>query len=248
MLFTPYGGPNTQSVTKRFQSYGWKAYISSEPELQFAVYTVDNRGTGSKGRKFRSSVTKRLGELEAKDQVWAAQQLLKRYKFLDADRVGMWGWSFGGYLTAKTIEADSAVFTFGLSTGPVTDWRFYDSMYTERYMKTLQDNEAGYNKSAVRNTSAFKHIDGVFSVMHGTGDDNVHYQNTAALVDLLVGDDVSPGKLKMMAFTDSDPGITYHGAAAFIYKFVTGRLWDEVQRKGKTMVHQWSRWGVEQSN
>ncbi|OAQ92370.1 dipeptidyl-peptidase IV [Purpureocillium lilacinum] len=245
VLFNPYGGPNSQQVVKQFQAYGWNAYIASEPELQFITYVVDNRGTGSKGRKFRSAVAGHLGRLEPKDQIWAAQQLIAQNGFIDADHVGMWGWSFGGYLTAKTIEQDSGVFTFGLSTAPVSDWRFYDSMYTERYMKTLGANAAGYNETAVRKTAGFKSVAGVFSLMHGTGDDNVHFQNAAALVDLLVGGGVSPDKFKMMAFTDSDHGISYNGASTFIYKFLTARLWDEVQRKpGKGLVHQWSRKSV----
>lgn len=243
VLFNPYGGPNSQSVDKSFQPYGWNAYIASEPELQFITYVVDNRGTGFRGREFRSAVAGRLGRLEPQDQIWAARQLLAQNEFIDADHVGMWGWSFGGYLTAKTIEADSSgVFTFGLSTAPVSDWRFYDSMYTERYMKTLAGNAAGYNEAAVRRPGGFRKLAGVFSLMHGTGDDNVHYQNAAALVDLLVGDGgVSPDRFRMMAFTDSDHGISFHGASAYIYKFLTARLWDEVQRKQAKMVHQWSR-------
>ncbi|KAK5996817.1 Dipeptidyl peptidase 4 [Cladobotryum mycophilum] len=245
-LFTPYGGPGSQSVDKSFHAYGWAAYISSEPELQYITYTVDNRGTGYKGRKFRSAVSKQLGTLEPLDQIWAAEELTAKYSFLDKDKIGMWGWSFGGYLTAKTIEQDSGVFTLGLSTAPVSDWRFYDSMYTERYMKTLDANEEGYKKTAVRNTDGFKNVEGVFALMHGTGDDNVHYQNAAALVDLLMGDGVSPKKFKMMAFTDSDHSISYHGGNEFIYKFLTGQLWKEVQRvPGKKLMHQWYRKSVE---
>lgn len=248
VLFTPYGGPNSQQVSKTFQSLDWKAYISSELELQYVLYTVDNRGTGNKGRKFRCSVAKHLGDFEAKDQIWAAQQLVSRNTFLNSQKIGIWGWSFGGYLTAKVVEADSGAFTFGLSTAPVSDWRFYDSMYTERYMKTPATNAAGYNKTAVRNTAGFKNIAGGFALMHGTGDDNVHYQNAAALADLLVGSGVSPDKFKMMAFTDSDHGISFHGASAFIYKFLTARLWDEVQRKDNSLVHQWSRRKVDEAN
>ncbi|POR32975.1 Putative dipeptidyl peptidase 4 [Tolypocladium paradoxum] len=244
VLFNPYGGPNSQSVDKSFQPYEWNAYIASEPELQFITYVVDNRGTGFRGRKFRSAITGHLGRLEPLDQIWAAKQLIAQNGFIDADHVGMWGWSFGGYLTAKTVEADSGVFTFGLSTAPVSDWRFYDSMYTERYMKTLAGNAAGYNETAVRRSAGFKHLAGVFSLMQGTGDDNVHYQNAAALVDLLVGDGVSPDGFKMMAFTDSDHGISFHGASTYIYKFLTARLWDELQRKHAKMVHQWSRKSV----
>lgn len=171
VLFNPYGGPNSQSVSKTFTNLGWQAYIASEPELEFVVYVVDNRGTALKGRKFRSVVTKQLGKLEAQDQVWAMKELQKKNSFLDADKAGMWGWSFGGYLTSKTVETDSGAFTFGLITAPVTDWRFYDSMYTERYMKDLKSNEGGYNETAVRKTAGFKNIKYFSALTHGLGDD-----------------------------------------------------------------------------
>ena len=243
VLFTPYGGPNSQSVTKRFQSYGWAAYISSDPELEYIVYTVDNRGTGYRGREFRSTVASRLGTFEPQDQIWAAKELISRFDYIDSKKIGMWGWSYGGYLTAKTLEANSGVFSLGLITAPVSDWRFYDSMYTERYMKRLEDNLEGYLESAVHNVEGFKNVEGSFSVLHGTGDDNVHYQNAAALIDLLVGGGVSPAKMKMFAFTDSDHSINYHGADQYIYRFLTARLYDEVQRvpgKGEP-AHQWSK-------
>ena len=247
VLFTPYGGPNSQSVAKRYPSLDWNMYISSDPELQYITYTVDNRGTAMKGREYRSTVTSQLGKLEPLDQVWAAEELIKKNSFIDANRVGMWGWSYGGYLTAKTLEVDSGVFTMGLITAPVSDWRFYDTMYTERYMKTLQDNEEGYLETRVHNVAGFKNVAGGFSILHGTGDDNVHYQHTAAMVDLLVGAGVSPEKMKMFAFTDSDHGIYYNGADVYIYKYLTERLFDEVERKvdAESMVHQWSKRRVE---
>ncbi|KAL6868709.1 Dipeptidyl peptidase 4 [Amphichorda felina] len=246
VLFTPYGGPNSQEVLKRFQSLDWNAYIASDPELQFITYTVDNRGTGFRGREYRSTVTGQLGKLEPLDQVWAAEELIRRNRFIDAKRVGMWGWSYGGYLTAKTLEVNSGVFTMGLITAPVSDWRFYDSMYTERYMKTLEGNRDGYLETAVHDVDGFKNVAGGFSILHGTGDDNVHYQHTAALVDLLVGAGVSPEKMKMFAFTDSDHSIRYNNASLYIYKYLTERLYDEVKRKvnKEALVHQWSKRGV----
>ncbi|KAF4981836.1 hypothetical protein FZEAL_2414 [Fusarium zealandicum] len=243
VLFTPYGGPNSQQVAKTFQPYNWRAYISSDPELQYITYTVDNRGTANRGRKYRSLVTGQLGKLEPLDQIWAAEQLIAKYDYVNPDKVGMWGWSYGGYLTAKTLEADSDVFTFGLITAPVSDWRFYDSIYTERYMKSLEDNKDGYLETAVHNVDGFKNVPGGFSILHGTGDDNVHYQQTAAMVDLLVGGGVSPEQMKMFAFTDSDHSIVYNGADVYIYKYLTARLYDEVKRqpKEKVMKHQWSK-------
>ncbi|KAI1410414.1 dipeptidyl peptidase IV N-terminal region-domain-containing protein [Hypoxylon sp. FL1857] len=241
VLFTPYGGPGSQEVSKSFQSIGWNAYISSDPELEFIQYTVDNRGTGFKGRAFRARVASNLGEFEAADQIWAAQELASRNSFIDAEKVGIFGWSYGGYLSAKVVEADSGVFTLGLIVAPVSDWRFYDSMYTERYMKTSQMNPDGYNKSAVRNPEGFKNIAGGFAIQHGLGDDNVHYQNTAALLDLLVGAGVPPAKMQWRVYTDSDHGISYHGASTYLYKFLTDLLYREKIRSSGGLVHQWTR-------
>ncbi|KXT18421.1 hypothetical protein AC579_8178 [Pseudocercospora musae] len=245
VLFTPYGGPGAQEVSKIFQTLAFRAYIASDPELEYITYTVDNRGTGYKGRAFRSTVSEHLGRLEPQDQIWAAQQLISQNEWIDSSKVGMWGWSFGGYLTAKTLEADSDIFSFGLITAPVSDWRFYDSMYTERYMKTPATNEAGYNETAVRNSQGFANARGGFAIMHGLGDDNVHYQNTAALYDLLVGNSVSPQVMEMMAFTDSDHSITYNGANAWLYRYLTKRLYEERQRTEDLQqvigAHQWGK-------
>jgi len=138
------------------------------------------------------------------------------------------------------VEADSGVFSLGLITAPVSDWRFYDSMYTERYMKTYEQNAAGYNESAVRKVTGFKHISGSFLVQHGSGDDNVHFQNSAALVDLLTSGGVSPDKMEVRWFTDSDHRITFHGATIFVYKQLTKKLYEEKNR-GTRQKHQWSR-------
>lgn len=241
VLFTPYGGPGSQEISKSFQSVGWNTYISSDPELEFIQYTVDNRGTGFKGRAFRALVASHLGEFEAADQIWAAQELASQNSFINAERVGIFGWSYGGYLSSKVVEADTGVFTLGLIVAPVSDWRFYDSMYTERYMKTSQLNPDGYAKSAVRNPEGFKNIAGGFSIQHGLGDDNVHYQNTAALLDLLVGAGVPPAKMQWRVFTDSDHGISYNGASTYLYKFLTELLYREKIRETESLSHQWTK-------
>ncbi|KAI2628512.1 dipeptidyl peptidase IV N-terminal region-domain-containing protein [Hypoxylon sp. NC1633] len=240
VLFTPYGGPNSQEVSKSFESIGWNAYISSDPDLEFIQYTVDNRGTGLKGRVFRALVASNLGELEAADQIWAAEELASKNPFFDAERVGIFGWSYGGYLSAKVVEADSGVFTLGLIVAPVTDWRFYDSMYTERYMKTPELNPDGYDRSAVRKPEGFKNIAGGFTINHGSGDDNVHEENTAVLIDLLVNAGVPPAKMQWRVFTDSDHGISYHGATTYLYKFLTDLLYKEKTRSDN-LAHQWTR-------
>jgi dipeptidyl-peptidase-4 len=240
VLFTPYGGPGAQEVSKAWQSLDFKAYIASDPELEYITWTVDNRGTGYKGRAFRCQVTSRLGELEAADQVFAAQQAAK-LPYVDANHIAIWGWSYGGYLTGKVIETDSGAFSLGVQTAPVSDWRFYDSMYTERYMKTLESNAAGYNASAIRKVAGYKNVRGGVLIQHGTGDDNVHFQNAAALVDTLVGAGVTPEKLQVQWFTDSDHGIRYHGGSVFLYRQLSKKLYEEKKRKEKGEAHQWSK-------
>lgn len=245
VLFTPYGGPGAQDVTQAWKALNWNAYIASDPELEYITWTVDNRGTGFRGRKFRSSVVKHLGSLEPEDQVFAAKQLAKE-PWVDADRIGIWGWSYGGYLTAKTLEYDSGVFAFGISTAPVSDWRFYDSMYTERYMKTLEMNEDGYRTTAVRKTDGFNNIQGTFLLQHGTGDDNVHFQHAAVLTNILMEEGVSPAKLQSQWFTDSDHGIRFKGDGEFLYKQLTMKLFEEKSRKlDAPAKHQWSKKQVE---
>ncbi|KAI0505217.1 dipeptidyl peptidase IV N-terminal region-domain-containing protein [Xylaria bambusicola] len=244
VLFTPYGGPGAQEVDKQYAAPNWNAYISSDPELEYITYTVDNRGSGYNGRAYRSLVASHLGEYEAEDQIWAAQELSSRHSFIDTNHIAIFGWSYGGYLSSKVVEANSGVFTMALIVAPVSDWRFYDSMYTERYMKTSQMNPDGYAKTAVRKTEGFKNIAGGFTIMHGLGDDNVHYQNTAALVDLLVGEGVPPSKMQWRAYTDSDHSINYNGAYTYLYKEMTQRLFQEKRRGNETLAHQWTKKGL----
>lgn len=239
LLFTPYGGPGAQEVSKAWQGLGFNAYIASDPELEFVTWTVDNRGTGYQGRRFRSLVAKQLGDLEAEDQVYAAEKAAQK-DWIDSDHIGIWGWSYGGYLTGKVLETDSGVFSLGLLTAPVSDWRLYDSMYTERYMKTLSTNEEGYNTTAIRQTDGFKNVVGGFLVQHGTGDDNVHFQNSAALVDTLIGDGVTPEQMQVQWFTDSAHSINYNGGNVFLYRQLAERLYEEKNRAGKEH-HQWSK-------
>jgi dipeptidyl-peptidase-4 len=244
VLFTPYGGPGAQEVTKKMLPFDFKSYVASDPELEYITYTVDNRGTGMRGREFRSSVVRHLGQFEAEDQIWAAQQLMRQNKFIDKEKIAIWGWSYGGYLSAKVVEMDSGTFSLGLITAPVSDWRLYDSMYTERYMGLVTTNADNYTETAVRKIPGFKNIAGGVLLQHGTGDDNVHFQNSAALVDTLVGGGVGPDKLQVQYFTDSDHSIGFNGANRFVYKQLAKRLFEEKMRAtgGSQPQHQWSRY------
>jgi len=157
----------------------------------------------------------------------------------------MFGWSYGGYLTGKVLELDTDVFSFGIITAPVSDWRFYDSMYTERYMKTLSSNREGYNKSAIVNPKGFNNARGGFLIQHGTGDDNVHFQNTAVLVDTLTNGAVSAKKFHVHIFTDSNHNIRLRGATPLVYKQQARYFWAEKNRNEGELKHQFDKRAME---
>jgi len=144
VLFDPYGGPGSQDVSKAYLPASWRHYIASDPELEYIVVTVDGRGTGYQGRKFRTSVVKQLGRLEAEDQVWAGR-LWRAKSYVDGDHMAMWGWSFGGYLTAKVVELDSGVFSLGLITAPVS------GIFTPPPPPFFLFSSAGTNKKRKKN-------------------------------------------------------------------------------------------------
>ena len=143
-------------------------------------------------------------------------------KYVDEQRMAIWGWSYGGYTTLKTLEMDAGrTFRYGMAVAPVTDWRFYDSIYTERYMLTPQDNEEGYARAKVSNATA---LGGNvrWLMMHGTGDDNVHLQNTLTLLDDL--DLAGVGNYDVHVWPDSDHSIYFHGANRLVYERLAGWL------------------------
>ncbi|PWW77998.1 hypothetical protein C7212DRAFT_342419 [Tuber magnatum] len=215
-----------RQISKTFrQRVDIRAYLGSDPELEYIVVSVDNRGTGYKGRRFRTMAAGQLGKLEAEDQVWAAREYAKRH-YVDAEKIAIWGWSYGGYDTL-------------LAKFPITDWRFYNSVYTERHMKFLTTNREGYNTAIIR-TSGFQNVAGGFLIQHGTGDANVHFQHAAALVDALVYEGVSPEKMRVQWFTDSNHNLDFHEATSFLHKQLSKALYEE---KGRTPAgqHQWSR-------
>ncbi|KAI9500265.1 Dpp4p [Coemansia spiralis] len=221
VLFRVYGGPNSQQVSQAF-SLDWHSALASQqdvPDMQWIVAVVDGRGTGHKGRKYRSAVSKQLGILEPADQA-AGAKYFQKLSYVNPHRIAIWGWSYGGYTTSRAIERHSDVFRVGMAVAPVTSWRFYDTIYTERYMKTPEMNNGGYTTSSVNNITGFKNSK--FLIQHGTGDDNVHLQNTLALADLLESNNV-PG-FEMAVYTDSDHGIYTHGVQPSLYARMTNFL------------------------
>lgn len=211
VLFQQYSGPGSQSVSKRFL-VDFQSYAAAV--LGYVVVTVDGRGTGYIGRKARVIVRKNLGFWEARDQI-AAAKFWAAKPYTDETRMAIWGWSYGGFQTLKTLEQDAGrTFQYGMAVAPVTDWRFYDSIYTERYMLTPKKNGHGYDTSAINNVSALAG-NVRFLLMHGVADDNVHMQNTLTLLDKLDLGGVENYDLHM--FPDSNHGIYFHNADRIVY-------------------------------
>jgi dipeptidyl aminopeptidase B len=211
VLFHLYGGPDSQTVSHRF-TVDFQAHVTSS--LNYLVVTVDGRGTGYIGRDAEVIVRGNLGHYEAIDQIETAKIWAKK-PYVDKDRMAIWGWSYGGFMTLKTLEMDAGqTFKYGMAVAPVTDWRFYDSIYTERYMHTPQNNAAGYQSSAITNVTALSQ-NVRWLMMHGVADDNVHMQSTLTLVDKL--DLAGVENYDMRMFPDSDHSIYFHNANTIVY-------------------------------
>ncbi|MCQ2335228.1 MAG: S9 family peptidase [Paludibacteraceae bacterium] len=187
VLMKQYSGPASQQVLNRWR-IEWEEYLSAE--LGYVCVCVDPRGTSGRGRAFRNETYMNLGTKEAEDQVYAARYL-QTLPYVDAARVGIWGWSYGGYATIMSMSVcgidkslGKSPFAFGMAVAPVADWRLYDSGYTERYMRRPQVNEAGYDRANLVTHAAA--LQGELLIMHGLADDNVHAQNALLYIDALV--------------------------------------------------------------
>jgi dipeptidyl-peptidase 4 len=206
-----YGGPGSQRVLDTWAGtrYLWHQMLAQQG---YIVVTVDNRGTGGRGAAFRQSVYLRLGQLETSDQIEAARHLAA-LPYVDGARIGIWGWSYGAYLAALALARGGELFRGAIAVAPVTDWRLYDTIYTERYMRTPAENPEGYRLGAPA-----QHVAGVrgrLLLVHGSGDDNVHFQNSAMLVDALIRE----GKqFDFMMYPNRNHSI---GAPLHLYRMLT---------------------------
>ncbi len=179
LLITQYSGPNSQQV-KNSWSLNWLNYLTQEG---FIVACVDPRGTAARGEEFRKCTYMQLGKLESDDMIAAAKWFSTQAN-VDAKNIGIWGWSFGGFMSSLCIMKGADIFTTAIAIAPVTNWRFYDSIYTERYMRTPSENESGYDANSPMNY--VNQLKGNLLICHGTADDNVHVQNTYELSERLV--------------------------------------------------------------
>ena len=179
VVMTQYSGPGSQSVINSF-SFGWEHYLS---RLGYMVVCVDGRGTGARGEDFKKCTYQQLGRYESDDQIMAAKYLAK-LPYVDADRLAIWGWSYGGFMSSLCLSRGEGVFKAGIAVAPVTHFKFYDSAYTERFMRTPKENADGYNNYAPLMLA--DKLQGRLLLCHGTADDNVHYQNTVDYAEALV--------------------------------------------------------------
>ncbi|WP_299885434.1 S9 family peptidase [uncultured Lacinutrix sp.] len=221
-----YSGPGSQSVANRWNGANdyWYQMLAQKG---YIVVCVDGRGTGLKGADFKKITQKELGKFEVEDQI-AAAKLLGQRAYIDQTRIGIWGWSYGGFMSSNALFKGNDVFKMAIAVAPVTSWRFYDSIYTERYMTTPQENASGYDDN-----SPINHVDklkGDFLLIHGTGDDNVHVQNTMRMIDALIKADK---QFEWMIYPDDAHGIRGTNRRAHLYKkmtnFVDRTLGDKIE-------------------
>jgi dipeptidyl-peptidase-4 len=219
VLFFVYGGPGSQTVLDSWggSQYLWHLMLTQKG---YVVASADNRGTGARGRDWRKVIYRQLGVVETRDQAAAAADLASR-TWIDRDRVGIWGWSYGGFMSLNTLFQSPNVYRTAISVAPVTHWKFYDNIYTERYNGLPQENREGYDRG-----SPLSYADGLkgeLLLVHGSGDDNVHYQNSEALINALVA---ANKQFAMMEYPDRTHSISGGNTAVHLRELLT-RFLDE---------------------
>ena len=216
-----YSGPGSQNVADRWGGSNdyWHNMLAQQGII---VVCVDGRGTGLKGRGFKKVTQLELGKYEVQDQIGAAQQLAQ-LPYIDGDRIGIWGWSYGGFMSANCLFQGADTFSMAIAVAPVGSWRFYDTIYTERYMSTPQENPGGYD-----NNSPISHVDklkGDFLLVHGTADDNVHVQNSTRLVEALVQ---ANKQFEWAMYPDKNHGIYGGNTRLHLYTKMTNFILDNL--------------------
>lgn len=214
VFLTIYGGPGSQTVTDSWGSsnYFWHQMLAQQG---YIVISVDNRGTGARGAEFKKCTYKQLGKLEVEDQIEAARYFAK-LPYVDGERIGVQGWSYGGFMSSNLLLKGADEFKMAIAVAPVTNWRFYDSIYTERYMQTPQENPEGYDDNSPINH--VEKLEGKYLLIHGTADDNVHFQNTAEMTTALINADK---QFNQFAYPDKNHGIYGGNTRYFLYTQMT---------------------------
>lgn len=179
VMMNCYGGPGSQQVENAYQSAQDYAFYQMLAQHGYISVCVDGRGTATRGDEFKKIIYQQMGKYEAIDQI-ATANWLKTLPYVDGSRIGIWGWSFGGYLSALSMFRGEGAFKMAISVAPVTNWRYYDNVYTERFMRTPQENPDGYDMNSP--TTYANQLNGKYLLIHGTADDNVHFQNAMELI------------------------------------------------------------------
>ena len=219
VVMTQYSGPNSQSV-KDSWTIGWNDYLASEG---FIVACVDPRGTAARGEDFRKATYMQLGKLESDDQV-AAALYLGTLPYVDKANIAIWGWSYGGFMSLLCMEKGGNIFKAGISVAPVTHFKYYDTVYAERYMRTPKENQDGYDDNApLSNPSGIK---GKLLIIHGSADDNVHLQNTHEFTEAMVQAGI---QFEMAIYTNRNHNISGGNTSLHLYKRMTNFLKGNLQ-------------------
>ncbi|OEK07375.1 peptidase S9 [Flavivirga aquatica] len=214
LLMYQYSGPGSQQVANKWNNANdyWYQYLAQQG---YIIACVDGRGTGFKGSDFKKVTQNELGKYEVEDQIAVAKQL-GELSYIDAAKIGIWGWSFGGFMSSNCLFKGNDIFKMAIAVAPVSSWRFYDSIYTERYMTTPQENASGYDEN-----SPINHVDklkGDFLLVHGSSDDNVHLQNTMRLAEALIQADK---QFDWAIYPDKNHGIKGGNTRLHLYKKMT---------------------------
>lgn len=216
VLLVQYSGPGSQQVLDKW-SIGWEYYLAGQGVI---VACVDGRGTGGRGTAFRNCTYMQMGDLESKDQISAAKYI-GTLPFADSQRIGIWGWSYGGSTTLWSMSTGDNVFKAGIAIAPVTDWRLYNSAYTERYMRTPQENDKGYESTSLLHKA--DKLEGRLLIVHGVADDNVHYMNTMLYVEKLIA---ANKQFEMQIYPNKEHSLLGVQTRHHLYD----RLWDFITK------------------
>lgn len=214
VLVSIYGGPGSNTVNDAWGSKTqmWELMLAQQG---YIIVSVDNRGTGNRGREFKNCTYKQLGKLEVEDYIETAKHL-GTLGYVNPARIGIYGWSYGGYMSSLALTKGADYYSMAIAVAPVTTWRFYDSIYTERYMRTPQENAKGYDEN-----SPINHVDkmkGAYLLVHGTGDDNVHFQNTVEMTEALIE---ANKQFELYIYPDRNHGIYGNNARLHLYTKMT---------------------------
>jgi dipeptidyl-peptidase-4 len=234
VLFHVYGGPGSQEVADRWGGSERLWHHMLAENLDMIVVGVDNRGTGGRGHAFKTITQRRLGVIEAEDQI-AAAQWLARQPYVDGDRIGIWGWSYGGYLSLLAMMYGDGPETFhaGIAVAPVSNWRYYDTIYTERFLGTPQENAAGYDEGSPVTYADRMSEDQRLLLVHGDADDNVHVQNTIVMANAL---QAAGRQFEMMIYPGRNHGIYGGRTRLHLFTLLTNFLEENLAAEESVQV------------